>query len=283
LSCVGRRGSSCGRPGKTTQAWESPAANAPGAPSDLDADVVVSARPHCGCPIPTRVRRSLCWLSPAGKGQSPGTWSQRAQPSRRRLARVFAYGAPLEVEMTYRYAKTNWPWRAAAVAMGDRLKLLLIVIWSMLSPVFSPCFDALRNWLSPACATHRKAHRKCRCRSIRLRIGFSSSFACFPPPHSPSENRDMPCLDVRGRGDLGWNVLEIDTGDWTVEVMIVFINRDLVWIRDTGRREKERRSRWYNLTGMTLGRMSDIKDLACTPSMLPAGSGLPQIAVLDGT
>jgi hypothetical protein len=130
------------------------------------------------------------WLvvSRPGKGRSP--WylvtSEPIHSPDDAWRVVFAYARRWQVEMTYRYAKTElamesprlWHWET-------RLKLLLIVtlVYAFLLSLLAPSLQTLRDWLLRHwCHRTGKRHRQVSMPLYRLRIALSSLWLAFPPP-----------------------------------------------------------------------------------------------------
>ncbi len=99
---------------------------------------------------------------------------------------IFAYARRWQVEMTYRYAKSElamesprlWQWET-------RLKLLLIVtlVYAFLLSLLAPNLETLRNWLFRHwCHRTGKRHRLVSMPLYRLRMALSSLWLAFSPP-----------------------------------------------------------------------------------------------------
>ncbi len=99
---------------------------------------------------------------------------------------VFAYARRWQVEMTYRYGKSElamesprlWSWH-------NRLKLLLMVtlVYAFLLSLLAPEHDPLRHWLLRYwCHRTGKRHRNVSMPLYRLRAALSRLWLSFPPP-----------------------------------------------------------------------------------------------------
>lgn len=99
---------------------------------------------------------------------------------------VFAYARRWQVEMAYRFAKTElamesprlWSWH-------NRLKLLLMVtlVHAFLLSLLHPDLERLRRWLLRAwCHRTGKRYREASIPLYRLRAALSRLWLAFPPP-----------------------------------------------------------------------------------------------------
>jgi hypothetical protein len=99
---------------------------------------------------------------------------------------VFAYARRWQVEMTYRYAKSElamesprlWRWE-------NRCKLLLMVtlVYAFLLSLLHPQLETLRQWLLRFwCHRTGKRHREVSMPLYRLRSALSRLWLDFPPP-----------------------------------------------------------------------------------------------------
>ena len=99
---------------------------------------------------------------------------------------IFIYARRWQIEMTYRFAKSElamesprlWSWH-------NRLKLLAMVslVFAFLLSLLAPTFAALRNWLfRHFCHRTGKRHRVASLPLYRLRLALSRLWLCYPDP-----------------------------------------------------------------------------------------------------
>ena len=138
----------------------------------------------------------LCLVvSRPGKGRKP--WylltNEPVETSSDAWSIVFAYARRWQVEMAYRFSKTELAMESPRLWFWDnRLKLMFMVslVYAFLLSLLSPAFEDLVRWLLRSwCHRTGKRHREVSMPLYRLRSALSRLWLCHPPSLVfPSQN-----------------------------------------------------------------------------------------------
>ena len=138
----------------------------------------------------------LCLVvSRPGKGRTP--WylltNEPVETSSDAWSIVFAYARRWQVEMAYRFSKTELAMESPRLWFWDnRLKLMFMVslVYAFLLSLLSPAFEDLVRWLLRSwCHRTGKRHREVSMPLYRLRSALSRLWLCHPPSLVfPSQN-----------------------------------------------------------------------------------------------
>jgi len=142
------------------------------------------------CPVSHPAYDGDLWLVVARPGQSRSPWylltSEPVHSPDDAWRVVFAYARRWQVEMAYRYGKTELAMESPRLWRWDhRLKLLLMVtlVYAFLLSLLTTALEPLRQWLFRHwCHRTGKRYREASIPLYRLRSALSRLWLAHPPP-----------------------------------------------------------------------------------------------------